>query len=77
LLWRARRKPVRDDSRPWSRRDAVFAVVCAGIYAATDEFHQLFIPSRGASGWDVLLDSLGAAVGIFLLWWVGRRRKLW
>lgn len=77
LLWRARRKPVRNDSRPWSRRDAVLAVVGAGIYAATDEFHQLFIPSRGASVWDVLLDSFGAAVGIVLLWWAGRRRKLW
>ena len=77
LLWRARRKPVRNDFRPWSRRDAVFAVVCAGIYAATDEFHQSFVPSRDASVFDVLIDTCGATVGLVLLWLFGRWRKLW
>lgn len=41
---------------------------CA-VYAASDEFHQRFVPNRGPSVGDVLLDSFsaGAAVVIFLL----------
>ena len=77
LLWRARRKPVKHDSRPWSWTEAAVAVLLAAVYAATDEFHQSFVPSRGASAWDVLLDTLGALAGLFVLWWSGRRRKLW
>ena len=37
-------------------------VICAG-YAATDEFHQLFVGARCGSPLDVLLDSCGAACG--------------
>ena len=36
------------------------------LIAATDEFHQLFVPGRGARVTDVLIDSLGAAAGILL-----------
>jgi len=76
LLWRARRRPMKNDPRPWSWRDAAFAIGVAGAYAITDEVHQSFVPSRGASPWDVLLDTLGAAAGVLLLWRVGCRRKL-
>ena len=75
LLWRARRKPVKNDPRPWSWREAARVVVYSGLYAATDEFHQWFVPSRGASVWDALLDMLGATAGLFLLWALGRRRR--
>ena len=37
------------------------------IYAATDEFHQLFIPDRTASIVDVLIDSSGALTGIIVI----------
>jgi len=37
--------------------------VCA-IFAATDEFHQSFIPSRTASPSDVMVDICGALVGL-------------
>lgn len=33
-------------------------------YAATDEFHQLFVDGRAGRFADVLIDSAGAAVGI-------------
>jgi VanZ like family len=44
-------------------------IVCCALYASLDEFHQLFVPSRGASPWDVGLDTLGATVGALLLVW--------
>ena len=37
------------------------------IYASTDEFHQLFIPDRTASIFDVLIDSCGVFVGIVVI----------
>jgi VanZ family protein len=44
--------------------------------AAADEFHQSFFPSRGASAWDVALDSLGAAAGIlFYRTWISRPHR--
>lgn len=77
LVWRARRKPVRRDPRPWSWREAGVALLVAGLYAATDEFHQTFVPNRDGCVRDVLIDSCGAAAGLFLLWLLGRWRKKW
>ena len=43
------------------------AWMLAVLYAATDEFHQSFVPGRGASALDVLLfDNLGALIGLWL-----------
>lgn len=49
---------------------AAAALVIAALYAASDEFHQSFVPSRGASVHDVLIDTCGACLGIgaLLLW---------
>jgi len=62
---------------PWQWADAFIAVTAAGLYAATDELHQYFVPSRDASFRDVLLDTAGAVVGILALWAVGRWRGRW
>ena len=77
LLWRARRKPFRDDSRPWLRSHAVFAFLGAAAFAVSDEWHQSYVPSREGSLRDVLIDCSGAAVAVWVLWWVGRRRRKW
>jgi VanZ family protein len=77
LCWRARRQPVRGDLRPWRRTDAAFALAMAAVFAASDEWHQSFVPSRQGSGWDVLLDSCGAVLGLLVLWRLGRWRKRW
>lgn len=39
----------------------------AAVYAATDEFHQLFVPGRSGQVSDVLLDSAGALAGVLVL----------
>ncbi len=41
-------------------------LLCA-LYAAGDEFHQSFYPSRGSSVYDVGLDLLGATLAVCLL----------
>jgi VanZ family protein len=77
LVWRAWRKPSWRDRRPWSWREAGYGVLVAGIYAATDEFHQTFVPARDGCVRDVLIDTCGAAAGLFLLWLLGRMFKRW
>lgn len=77
LLWRALRRPRRDDPRPWQWREAFLAVGLAAAYAITDEWHQSFVSSRYASAMDVLVDTLGAIAGVWLIWVVGRLRRRW
>jgi VanZ family protein len=77
LFWRARRRPTTSEARPWVWRDASWAFALAVAYAATDELHQAFVPSRTGSGWDVLLDASGAAAALLLLWGIGRWQKWW
>lgn len=41
----------------------IIAFIIAVIYAASDEFHQSFVPGRNADALDWLADSFGAALG--------------
>ena len=54
------------------QRRAASAIAIATLYAASDEWHQSFVPSRSASIVDVLIDCLGATCGAF--WFEWRRR---
>lgn len=45
---------------------AIYAFMLSVIYAASDEFHQLFVPGRSGQIRDVAIDSLGALTGILL-----------
>ncbi|WP_313468240.1 VanZ family protein [Carnobacterium sp.] len=42
------------------------ALVICVLYAFSDEFHQYFVPGRGAMLSDVMIDSTGATLGIVL-----------
>lgn len=77
LLWRARRQPIKNDPRPWNWREAGFALAIVLVYAASDEFHQMFVPTRTAHVTDVLIDTAGGAAGLLAMWWYGRWRKHW
>lgn len=60
---------VHGASITWPARKRVLlsaAFLAAVGWAAVDEYHQSFSPSRGGSAWDVLLDAAGALSGIFL-----------
>jgi VanZ family protein len=46
------------------------ALLLGVAYAVTDELHQHFVPGRVASPLDVLVDTVGVALGVFV---VGRR----
>ena len=53
-------------------RHLFWSLVLATLYAVGDEWHQSFVPSRSASGLDVLIDSFGAICGAL---WFGRCKK--
>ena len=69
FLWRAwMLRPVFRPPMSWHWREAILPfAICVG-YALLDEFHQSFVPSRGASLMDVLIDACGALIGLMLLW---------
>ncbi|OGS36505.1 MAG: hypothetical protein A2293_00590 [Elusimicrobia bacterium RIFOXYB2_FULL_49_7] len=45
------------------------AVIFSVLYAASDEYHQSFVPGRGPSVVDVGIDTAGVMTGL-LLWWM-------
>lgn len=50
------------------RADIKASFAISFIYAISDEIHQMFVPGRGALVTDVLIDSTGALIGIFIYW---------
>ena len=58
LLFRA----MREGRTGWNWRWAAGAIVIAAAVAASDEWHQTFVPSRTPSPIDVGIDTVGAAV---------------
>lgn len=57
------------------RRRVVTAWAAGTLYAASDEFHQLFVPGRSGCITDVMIDSAGLMTGILLLAAVQRWKK--
>jgi len=53
----------------------IVAFAVSVIFASTDEFHQLFVPGRSGRVVDVLIDSVGAAIGLFIVWSVRRNKS--
>ena len=51
------------------------AFLVAVLYAASDEFHQTFVPGRHGSPVDVAIDSIGIAVGVLAWQRFGARRQ--
>jgi len=77
LFWRALRKPVRRDPRPWRWADVRLPLLFVAIYAASDEFHQHFVPHREGKVGDVIIDTAGGVAGLLLLWAIGRLSRHW
>jgi VanZ family protein len=77
LLWRALYRPARNQPRPWSWQPARAALLIVALYSASDEFHQLFVPTRTSLVSDVFIDTTGGAIGLLVIWGLGRWRKRW
>ena len=64
LLWRATGQAT--NLLAWPRARKTLLLVC--LYAATDEFHQSFVPTRTSLVSDVFIDTTGGVIGLIVLW---------
>lgn len=60
-LWRV------DLSKFKFNRPATLSIIVCALYAASDEFHQLFIIGRSGELRDIMIDSCAAIVGVFII----------
>jgi VanZ family protein len=51
------------------------SVVCAFLYACTDEMHQFFVSGRSAQFRDVMIDTCGALLFILVAYLIHRVRE--
>jgi VanZ family protein len=66
LLWRALNRPGNPPAWSWSKAGGTLLAVF--LYAASDEFHQRFVPTRTPLVSDVFIDAAGGAIGLLALW---------
>lgn len=57
------------------KRCIVYGILFCFLYACSDEFHQSFVPERSAQFSDVLLDTCGATILIFICYLGIRKRR--
>ena len=44
----------------------LISIILCIIYACTDEVHQFFVPGRSCQVTDVIIDSMGSIMGVYL-----------
>mgnify|MGYP001948405098 CR=1 FL=1 len=52
----------------------LLSIFLAFLYACSDEVHQLFVAGRSGQVSDVLLDTIGASVGVGLYYLLFRKK---
>ncbi|MGB9182212.1 MAG: VanZ family protein [Pyrinomonadaceae bacterium] len=57
------------------RRWFTFAAALIILYSLSDEFHQSFVPSRGASIYDSMIDTAGGLTALLLFAFWQRRKR--
>ena len=71
LLWRGLRGTL---AAPSKMALALSTLLMAAAFAASDEYHQSFVPSRTASVHDVMIDCIGALLAVLLCFMFARAR---
>jgi VanZ family protein len=68
LYWRViRSDPRLTGSRGMAGQFLLVVLLCC-LFAASDEFHQLFVPTREGKVTDVLIDTFGSSAGALVYW---------
>ena len=59
------------------RSKVILTMIICILYAASDEFHQIFVSGRGPQVKDIFIDSCGALVGtgIYLVVWKNFKKR--
>lgn len=56
-------------------RVVILSLLISFLYACSDEIHQLFVPGRSGEVRDVLIDTLGACLGVSFYYLVYKKKK--
>ena len=75
LLRRTLASTVAAGNSAWSGKLIATVIAMVFLYAASDEFHQSFVPGRTSLFSDVLVDTAGGTVGLLAGWGWHRFRK--
>jgi VanZ family protein len=63
----------------WGRLNSgkviVWTGIIGGVYAASDEFHQYFVPGRSCDFYDWLADIAGLACGATIIYIIAMRKR--
>ncbi len=62
------------DKNPIFKR-CLYALLVSALYAATDEFHQLFVAGRAGRVTDVLIDSTGAFIALLMVGFIIKKKS--
>lgn len=57
---------------PLGYKSSLLSIMFSFIYACSDEVHQYFVPGRSGMFMDVIIDTIGASIGILLVIFVVR-----
>jgi VanZ family protein len=68
-------RPLRHAHQIPLRHALLFAIILSGTYAASDEWHQYFVPGRFAMLHDVAIDTVGATIAMIALYFYESRRR--
>ena len=62
-------------SRGW--KAFILALLISSLYAASDEFHQTFVPGRSGELRDVMIDTAGAltGIGMYMIMWMRFKKE--
>src|SRR5206468_6531531 len=69
-------RALRGERGGWSWRWALGGIAIAAAVGGIDEWHQSFVPTRGASAYDVLLDAAGALMANVIIRLMAKRTSL-
>jgi len=63
--------------REYGVKDKVwyYAILICFLYAVSDEIHQLFVAGRSGEVLDVLLDTCGSSIAVFILKYILEKKK--
>lgn len=59
-----------------AKRIYFVTIILVGLFACSDEIHQLFVPERAGRIVDVIIDTMGAVAGMLIVRGIRKLRKV-
>lgn len=58
-----------------NKKGLLIAFIICFLYACSDEIHQYFVPGRSCQLNDILIDSAGSIIGIYIYYFISTLRR--